>query len=223
MKYKTELHCHSKDASACSSESAEGIVEKYLKYGYTTVCLTNHFHPATVNNTNENWHACIEYHYAAYEKLVRAAGDRLNIIMGLEFRMAKFYNDYLVFGFDREYLETRRETMNVSTIGTFIGQARADGLFTIIAHPFRLDMSMIKPDFVDAVEVYNGHPGHNSNNDMAAMWAKKYGKTMTAGTDHHDPQHMPDGGIITDEPILSSKQLVEVLRSGKFDLIRDQR
>ena len=35
MEYKTELHCHSKDASGCASESAEGIVEKYLKYGYS--------------------------------------------------------------------------------------------------------------------------------------------------------------------------------------------
>ena len=33
MKYKTELHCHSRDASGCSSESVEGIFEKYLKYG----------------------------------------------------------------------------------------------------------------------------------------------------------------------------------------------
>ena len=43
MKYKTELHCHSKDASGCSHESVEGICEKYLKYGYISAVKDGKF------------------------------------------------------------------------------------------------------------------------------------------------------------------------------------
>ena len=41
--FKTELHCHSIDASPCSTESAESLVDIYLKAGYDTVVLTNHY------------------------------------------------------------------------------------------------------------------------------------------------------------------------------------
>lgn len=218
MKYKTELHCHSKDASGCSHETAEGIAEKYIKAGYTTVCLTNHFAPS--GGDAENWEAKIEKRYRALELLKNAAGDRLNILMGLEFRFVQNSNDYLVFGFDRDYLLNHRDVLKMG-IREFTKMARNDGIITIQAHPFRFGMVTTPPGDVDAIEVFNGHPGHNSNNDIAEAWAKKYGKIMTSGTDHHDPDHMPKGGIITDFPITSEKQLIETLKTGNYELIRD--
>ena len=55
---------------------------------------------------------------------------------------------------------------------------------------------------------------------IAEAWAEKYGKIKTSGTDHHDPDHQPRGGILTDFPITSEKQLIEVLRSGNYELIK---
>lgn len=221
MKYKTELHCHSRDASGCSSESVEGIVEKYLKYGYTTVCLTNHFTPFHEMEDPAKWVADIEHKYAAYDKLVKAADGKLNILMGLEFRFAQNSNDYLVFGFEKDFLIRNTCWLLRMGVGRFTQLARPEGILTIQAHPFRFGMVTTPPEYVDGIEVFNGHPGHNSNNDIAEAWAKKYGKIMTSGTDHHDPNHMPDGGILTDEPITSEKQLIEVLRSGNYELIRE--
>ena len=83
-------------------------------------------------------------------------------------------------------------------------------------------MSVTNPEYVDGIEVFNGHPGHNSNNDIALAWAEKYGKIMTTGTDHHDPAHMPDAGIRTDFPITSERQLIETLKSGNYTLIRGE-
>ena len=221
MKYKTELHCHSRDASGCSSESVEGIVEKYLKYGYTTVCLTNHFMGFRDMENPAAWAADVDHKYAAYEKLVKAADGKLNILMGLEFRFSQSSNDYLVFGFDRDFLIKNGCWLFRMGVGRFTQLARENGILTIQAHPFRMGMVTTHPNEVDGIEVFNGHPGHNSNNDIAEAWAKKYGKIMTSGTDHHNPDHMPDGGILTDEPITSEKQLIEVLRSGNYDLIRE--
>ncbi len=218
--YKTELHCHSKDASGCSSESAEGICEKYLRYGYTTVCLTNHFVAEDTDADPEKWAAKIEHQYAAWEKLKACAAGRLHILMGMEFRFSRNVNDYLVFGFDRAWLYSHTGSILHGSVRDFTRLARPDGILTIHAHPFRVNMTVTDPADVDGIEVFNGHPGHNSHNDVAEAWAKAAGKIMTSGTDHHNPDHMPRGGIRTAEPITSESQLVDVLRSGAYSLIR---
>jgi len=217
MEYKTELHCHSRDASGCSNESAERIAEKYIAAGYTTVCLTNHFDPS--NGDDTHWEAKIDRMYHALELLKEAAGSKLNVLMGLEVRFVQNRNDYLVFGFDREYLLARPDILKMG-IRDFTRMARGDEILTIQAHPFRVDMTVVEPDFIDGIEVYNGHPDHNSNNDIAEAWAVKYGKIMTSGTDHHDTDHLPRGGIVTDYPIKSVKELIETLTTGTYRLIK---
>lgn len=219
MKYKTELHCHSRDGSGCSSESVEGIVKKYLEYGYSTILLTNHFGPPSDPDNREAWLNEIASKYAAYEKLVSAADGKLNILMGLEFRCRDNSNDYLGFGFTREYLENL-DPHAMKNIRTFSEKVRSDGIYLIQAHPFRFGMVMTNPNYLDGIEVFNGHPGHQSHNELANALADLYGKTKTSGTDHHDPIHMPRGGIITDEPITSEAELIGALRSGMYELIR---
>ncbi len=91
----------------------------------------------------------------------------------------------------------------------------------IQAHPFRKCMTTIDPSLIEAYEVYNGHPFHDSHNSIAEAWARHHGKIMTSGTDHHDANHIPCGGIRTTAPITSVEQLIAVLRSGKYDLIRE--
>ena len=81
MKYKTELHCHSRDGSGCSSESAEGIVKKYLEYGYSSILLTNHFVSSQSTYTPDEWKNKIASKYSAYDKLVSAADGKLNILI----------------------------------------------------------------------------------------------------------------------------------------------
>lgn len=216
MNFKTELHCHSRDASACSHESAEGIVEKYKAAGYTTICLTNHFCPG--GNDETEWEAKVDRMFRAYDILKNAAGDSLKIVMGMELRFVQNSNDYLVFGFDRDYLMNHRDIMKMG-IREYSKMARVDGLLTIQAHPFRFGMTTTDPRYVDGIEVFNGHPGHNSNNDIAEAWASKYGVIKTSGTDHHDPNHKPDGGIITDYPIETADDLINTLKSGNYQLI----
>lgn len=218
MKYKTELHCHSKDASGCAHETAEGIAEKYLKAGYTTVFLTNHFSPSS--GDADNWEAKVEKRYHALELLKQASNGRLNILMGLEFRFVQNSNDYLVYGYDKDFLLSNKDILTVG-IKNFTQIAREKGILTIQAHPFRYGMTVVNPDYVDGIEVFNGHPGHNSNNDIAYAWAEKYCKIKTSGTDHHDPDHQPRGGILTDVPITSEQQLIDILKSGSYELIRD--
>ena len=219
MKYKTELHCHSKDGSGCSNESAEGIVKKYLEHGYTTIALTNHFGPAWNPDDKEHWMNEIEEKFSAFEKLQKAAEGKINVIMGLEMFFKQNPNDYLVFGITREYLENLDLNLT-KDLRSFAEDAHKHGMYIIQAHPFRHDMVMMYPDHVDAIEAYNAHVEQDNHNFLAVAFAGYYGKTMTSGSDHHDKHHMPRGGILTDEPITSVEQLIEILRAGKFEPIK---
>ena len=219
MKYKTELHCHSRDGSGCSSESVEGIVKKYLEYGYSSILLTNHFASSQSTYTPDEWKNKIASKYSAYDKLVSAADGKLNILMGLEFRCRDNNNDYLGFGFTREYLEDL-DPEYMKSIRVFSEKVRSDGIFLIQAHPFRYGMVVTNPVYLDGIEMFNGHPGHQSNNPLADKLADLYGKIKTSGTDHHDPHHMPCGGILTDDIITSESALISVLKSGNYDLIK---
>jgi len=88
------------------------------------------------------------------------------------------------------------------------------------AHPFRNHMKVVKPIFLDGIEVYNGHIGQESRNDIAYMWAEKFGLMKISGSDYHHEHHVIGAGIETDVPVTSEKQLVEILKSGNYSLIR---
>jgi predicted metal-dependent phosphoesterase TrpH len=95
------------------------------------------------------------------------------------------------------------------------------GYLFIQAHPFRNGMKVINPAFVDGVEVFNGHGGHDSRNEIAEAWANKFSLLKTSGTDFHYAHAPTNGGIVTDEKIQTVQQLVAVLKSGKYELIKE--
>ena len=72
MKFKTELHCHSRTVSDCASITPAEIVEKYLESGYTTVVLADHLSPFTFSGKRytggEDWQSKIDYYMEHYNK-----------------------------------------------------------------------------------------------------------------------------------------------------------
>ena len=220
--FKTELHCHTKDASGCSNMSAEETVERYLEYGYSTIVLTNHFGAFATMMEQSQWLEHCAKTYRAYDNMLRAAEGKINVILGMEARFEQNGNDYLVYGgFDREFLESYGGALLKLGIRDFSVLIHERGGFISQAHPFRYNSVVTQPGYVDGIEVFNGHFKHDSHNDIADAWAEHFGKIKTSGSDHHDHDHYPDGGIATDEPITSIEQLVSTLRSGKYELVRD--
>ena len=52
--FKTELHCHSNDISACARVSTQDIIKKFYSAGYSTIVLTNHFGKGTYEHVGAN-------------------------------------------------------------------------------------------------------------------------------------------------------------------------
>lgn len=218
--FKTELHCHSKSISECARVSNEEIINKYTEAGYTTLVLSNHF-----NITTQRFHKCEEYqdfvtvYLKGYEDLKKDAEGKLNVLFGMELRFTQNVNDYLVFGMTEDFLREHEPLYLMNPEG-FSKLARENGLLFVQAHPFRNSMTVVRPDLLDGVEVFNGHMGHDSRNEIANMWAEKYGLIKTSGTDFHY-NHVPaNAGILTDLEIKDMNTLVKTLRDGKYELIR---
>lgn len=222
--FKTELHVHSASVSNCATVFEEPIVERYIAAGYTSLVLTNHLSRFTYKNkrfdhSSDPWDKKIDYYMNGFERMRAAAAGRINILLGVELRSNLDENDYLIHGIDEEFLRSFPRIMD-TPLPELIEQVHLAGGLFFQAHPFRNNMRVTKPSLLDGIEVYNGHSGQESRNDIANMWADKFGLMKISGTDYHHDDHVIGAGIETAEPITDNKQLVEVLRSGNYTLIR---
>ena len=225
MKHKTDLHCHTAELSGCASENLYDTVEKYIKYGYTSLAITNHFKHVTCTGErfNGNYKAYVDAHFAVAEEAARAAGERINIIPGIELMLPGGANEYLIFGGERETFYGIPHIFE-SSIGEIHEYFASRGCVVIQAHPMRWGTSLVRPEHIDGYEVLNTHKNHDSHNDIAEIIAERIGgagKIRTAGTDHHDGCQIPDTGILTDAPIRDGAELVRVLKSGNYEIFRE--
>ena len=220
--FKTELHCHSKSVSACAQVSNEQIINKFKEAGYSTLVLANHFTRGTQGYLNcEEYSDFVTAYLKGYEDLKKDAEGVLTVLLGMELRFDENSNDYLIFGITEEFLRNNPPLYEMNP-SSFSKLARENGILFVQAHPFRNSMTVVQPWLLDGVEVFNGHMGHDSRNEIANMWADKYNLIKTSGTDFHY-NHVPaNAGILTENKIEDMKTLVEVLKSGKYELIRGE-
>ena len=218
MAYKTDLHVHSKRISFCSSSEDEVLVELYRAEGYSTIVLTNHLLTNYIPGCNDDWNKTVEVYCEAYESLRRAGEEKgIAVLFGAEIRFDDCFNDYLLFGADKEFL-LANPFFTKKRLGEFIPIAREAGCILVQAHPFRNGMTVMPPELLDGMEVFNGSYGHNSRNDMALRWAERHNLIRTSGSDFHNAIDFADGGILTDEPVTDTAQLISLLKSGKYRL-----
>lgn len=223
--YKTELHCHSIDVSACARIDAETLVRRYKEAGYTTVVLTNHFSIYSYNHLGcTDWQKWVDCYMNGVEALRRAAGDDLTVLWATELRMYEDPNDYLVYGMTEEFLRSHPDIWQMS-IEQLSPLMHENGMFIAQAHPFRDYMRVTPHRYLDGIEVYNGsaggHYGTDSRNDMALLWANKFGMLQTSGTDLHYPDDRILGGIASAEKITDIATLIRILKSGNYQIIRE--
>lgn len=86
------------------------------------------------------------------------------------------------------------------------------------AHPFRFGMKITNVKYLDGIEVCNRNIEHDSHNDIAALWAKKFGLKKTAGSDHHQKGNEGLAGIISRREITSNKILLDTLANQEYTL-----
>lgn len=226
MSFKTELHCHDCIVSACGRITPEETVEKYLAAGYTTLVVTDHISRATYDSANyrgePDWNAKVDFFLRSYRALQEAAKGKLHILLGAEVRIdSHAAADYLIYGVTEDFLRSHNclHAYHLTDLSRIVREA---GLLFVQAHPFRDYMVVTPPQYLDGVEIYNGSVKHAPfRGEMAALWAKHYHLIPTSGSDLHRVNTPISGGIETEEPITDNLQLLAVLRSGNYRILRD--
>jgi len=223
--YRFEIHCHTAESSSCGRVKAERLVELYVQAGYDGVVITDHLNPDNPRTLLERDGAPVTFEnqvqrlLEGYRKARAAAGERLVVLYGTELRFANDPNDYLVYGMSEEMLLEHPDIVSWG-IQKFSQFAREHGLLVIHAHPFRNNMRVIDPKWVDMVEVYNGHPRHNSRNELALLWARMHGKPGSAGSDFHQEGDEARGGVLLPERPETIQEFIELMREQPLLITR---
>ena len=215
--YKTEAHIHTKEVSECGQGNAADIVAAYAAAGYDTVFITDHINSNFSLWEGLSWAEKVDKHRQGYEAALEV-GERLGIrvLYGAEIAFSApggYRNDYLVYGFDRDFLIGFESLYNTS-IEEFYPYAREHGVLVIQAHPYREGFCAPKADYVDGVEVCNAHPRHKNNNDRALTLAKERGLLMTVGSDVHMLGDVGGAALLTEKRIETVDDYISVIKSG---------
>lgn len=221
-KYLYEMHFHTKDTSNCANVKASRAVEEYIKAGYDGIVVTDHLSTSTYMKYGRellSWKKKVDFFLRGYKEAVKTANGRINVLLGMElrFRTSEGDNDYLVYGITEEFLYSHPNLLNMN-IKSFYELAQKNGFLVFQAHPFRVGMKVTNPKFLDGIEIFNGNPRHNSSNDIAEMWAKKYDLLVTSGSDYHEIEDLGSGGIWFNKEITDNKTLIEELKKRDYEI-----
>ena len=217
---KIDLHVHTSEVSLCGQLPAAEVVRLYKELGYDGIVVTNHFNRDTAAHHIRHG---VEDFYSFYRRgyeLAREEGEKcsLTVLYGFEIRFDENMNDYLVFGMPDEAAR-EWDKLFAMRAKEFSAFANENGYLFYQAHPFRNYMTVTDPKILFGIETHNGHPGHDSRNDIASAWAEKYSLHRISGSDCHFAAGAGKAGIIADIPVKTEAELTELLRNDRYSLI----
>lgn len=214
-----DMHVHTKESSECGEHTAREIVDMYRSVDYDGLVITDHCMPRYRKK------------YATEEKMLRVQRDGyfaakayadtvgFTVLYGCELRFTEASRtDFLVYGSDPDYFVAHPGLMDMA-IEKALPMLRADGLLVYQAHPFRDRMQIVDPPLLDGLEVYNGHTGYDSRNDMAMLWAERYGLKKISGSDFHATCDLAHGGLLLPDDVSDNASLVRALQNESYRLI----
>ncbi|MBC8538595.1 PHP domain-containing protein [Christensenellaceae bacterium NSJ-63] len=224
MMVQVETHCHTAETSSCGRVPAAKIVADYKKAGYRMLITTDHYYERMWERpelAGRDWQEKMDAYMRGY-RAARAAGEALGVrvLFATEIQFDGCApHDFLIYGMSEEYMRAH-PYLNRMRPEEFYAICRREGFYMIHAHPFRKGKEQpYLPVCYDAVEVFNGHPRHDSHNQRAVHFALENGLAMFSGTDYHWEEDCGRGGILLPEETDTMEKVVAYLRSRQAELI----
>ena len=219
------MHTHTAPCSACGSSTPDELVESLHIGGYNGCVLTNHFIRGNCGiDRSLPWKDFVAQYEKDYIECKKAAQKYdLDIIFGVEENVGDGL-EILCYGITPQFLYDNPLLQNDHSVETWYNALHKFGALCIQAHPFR-DREYIKNpralplEYIDGIEVYNVR-NNEKNNDEAEEIANAHPELiLTSGADVHFPHEVCAGGIEVNRRIRDEKELVEVLKSGEYELL----
>ena len=215
--FKIELHAHTSEVSDCSQLPAAAVVDGCLAAGYNSLVITDHLtHYFVEIRKAQPWETTVSQFLSGY--IAAKETGKMPVLLGMEYRNFESHNDYLVFGVTEGFLLQNPGLCRLP-LSRFFDLCERAGLLLFQAHPFRPDMIRANPAFLHGVEVHNGNIRHNSNNALAAAFAREHSLLGISGSDLHQPCDFDRGGILTERAVPDNASLLSVLRTGQYTLL----
>ena len=158
----------------------------------------------------------VDYFTTGYRSARRGARQNHRALR-MEIAFQNETNDYLVYGITERFLLANPDIISMG-LKRFSLLAAAEGLPLFQAHPFRVNMKVANWRLLDGIEVYNGNSSHNSNNDIARLWAEKHRLRMLSGSDFHRFFGMSPGGVYFPGPVTNNRELTDALKKNNYRL-----
>ncbi len=213
-RFKTELHAHTNPSSRCSDFTPAEVIQKYAELGFDSIVISNHFYPGM--RFLDHKEKCVKAFLKDFDEAQSCGKERgINVILGCELRFTENYNDYLIFGIDRDFIDFAYDSMSLG-LENFSKNFRNDGTLIIQAHPYRDGMSPTPPELIDGIEVFNMHPGHNPRIALAAKHAQKNRLLVTCGSDFHHEGHQGMAALLTKTEMKTSHDIAKVIKSRDY-------
>ncbi len=223
MEYKYEIHCHTKEVSRCGQLPVEELIKKYKEAGYSGIVLTDHYSPMTFDIPDFfSKKKAIDHYLRAWRIAKNYNDENFTVLLGMELRFYATVNDYIIYGITEEMLYELPFLLPV-----YIKRAskllRERGCLFLQAHPFRKLITRANPKYLDGVEIFNGKADKEANQN-SEKWAEEINASVrTSGSDCHRESGIGIGGIITTEKIKNNDDLIRILKSGNYKLIKNQK
>ncbi len=220
---KIETHFHAFGGSHCADGNNKIAIEKYLQAGYDGVISTTHYglgyyvwYPAKSHKEK------LDYFFKVYDDFaLEAEKSGLKTFLGAEVRCVPSNTEYMLIGFDRQFLYDNIPLFCYSQKQLF-EIAEENGFLMYQTHPFRKNVVPGKPEFMHGVEAFNGHYHHQNDNDKATAFCIENGLLQLSGTDYHHDDQPATAGIYVPDDIKNEKQLVECIFNKNYSLVREE-
>lgn len=215
MGFVVDLHVHTREGSACASQSAEELIARAVEVGLDGIAITDH--------------NCIEGALKAQRLARRKA---VKVFLGVEVSTDEI-GDVLVYGLRDSIPDARVSMRKLARL------AEREGAVMFAAHPFRRHNTsalwawmedqrydwrravqlpeLLKP--LTGIEVYNGGATPQEN-ETAALFAARFKLLGIAGSDAHGKLRVGWCATEFPRPLNGTAQLVEALARGRFHVSR---
>lgn len=224
--YKYQMHTHTSPCSRCASMTPQELVNALFYGGYSGCVITNHFLGGNTGiDRNLPWNDFVAQYEKDYIEIKKAAKCKdLDIIFGIEEHLFDGL-EFFCYGITPQFLYEHPELRDDHSIETWSKALHKYGALCIQAHPFRARAYIKEPkilptEFIDGIEVFNAcnKPDENLQAHNEAIMHPEW--ILTAGGDSHLAESACWSGITTNTRINNEKELVKVLKSKDYELIK---
>lgn len=223
--YKYQMHMHTLPCSACAQVTPDQMAGFIKELGFDGGIITNHFkHGNTGIDRKLPWNEFVKAYeddYIAFKEAGKKYG--LDFHFGIEQGVGGG-KEILVYGLTPQMLYNHPEldTMNPEIWYKTLKQY---DVLIYQAHPYRrrdyiTDVGVM-PDFIDGIEVFNFCNSLEDNMDAEEYAENHKELLLVAGGDTHGKYACCNGGIETATPLKTQKDVVDILRRGAFNLIKE--